>query len=91
MDRKDWSFHTLKKFRSQKSMTRDPYINCIVACLKIGVSIDDIKLPWNLYRPEVWQWRKRLYKKHKLSYVIGLRYKRAKATVIDYENKRTDY
>lgn len=51
------------KYRSQKSMTRDPYIMYIVALslidyYKTGPCVKAMKIPWNLYRSYLHNWRR---------------------------------
>jgi len=50
------------KYRSQNSITRDPWIYFIVACVVTGNEryMDDIKPPWYLFNPGVWTWRRYL-------------------------------
>lgn len=77
----------LVKFRTQNSITRDPHIALITASLFLGLDglVEEVAMPWRQYTPEVFRWRRRLIKPHKLEYVRRLRYLRAKATVLNYE------
>ncbi len=48
------------KYRPQHQMTRDPYIYFYTACIMLGREdlIELVKMPWYLYRPGTWAWRK---------------------------------
>ena len=67
-------------FRPQGYMTRDPYICFFTACviLKKRGYIEQVIIPWHLYRPfsKTWRWRKRLIKGDPANYVDELRYLR---------------
>ena len=77
-----------KEFRSQTRMTRDPYTAFYTACIMLDLKedIEIVKIPWYLYRPEVWTWRRRLIKDNSKDYVKRLRYLRALAVVKNYED-----
>lgn len=46
-----------RKYRSQKSMTRDPWIMLYSCAIHLGIDPKTIRFPqWWLYRPKVWQW-----------------------------------
>ena len=73
-----------KNYRSVKGMTRDPYIMfyCAAHLLNRRQFIDAVKMPWYLYRPNVWAWRRYLItgeEKYKRKYEfwqkISLRFK----------------
>ena len=69
------------KYRPQHDMTRDPYIAFFAACVFLNISlIPYIKIPWYLYRPHVWRWRKRLVIDKRKPYVRELGYLMAFAT-----------
>ena len=46
-------------YRPQDSMTRDPYIAWMTLCMIFGDEVD-INIPWYLYRPGIWAWRRYL-------------------------------
>ena len=77
----------LRKFRNQKGMTRDPYTNFYGMCMLLDRKqfIEAITIPWRLYSPEVFTWRKRLLRPHKEKYVNDQRYLRAKAITLNAE------
>lgn len=77
-------------YRPQKSMTRDPYQAFYLCCLHLGRPeyIKEVTIPWYLYTPSTWKWRRRLIKDNSKEFVQRLRYIRAKATVLKYENNR---
>lgn len=59
--------YIVHKRKGQTKMTRDPWIagySCAVH-LKAWTYLD-IKMPWKLYRPEVWAWRRALVGKPNL-------------------------
>jgi len=60
-------------YRPQKNMTRDGYIayfTCRVMFKYNSVFIESLKIPWYLYRPHIWAWRKLLIKPNKWSLFI---------------------
>lgn len=70
-----------KKYRWQHGMTRDPYILVISAMKLMGCvwekEIHRIKIPWWLYRPNLWAWHKYLSTgeikyKHRYEWWAGL-------------------
>jgi hypothetical protein len=70
-----------KRTRYRKDMTRDPYIafyRCAVHLNRVQF-VETIKMPIRLWRPEVWKWKRRLLKEHRLNYVQRLRHLRAGA------------
>ena len=77
------------KYRPQKSITRDPFYPFYLCCIMFDRMnlIEDVKIPWYLYSPEIWRWRKRLIKDNSKDYVKRLRYLRSLANVMNYENK----
>jgi len=51
--------YPLIKYRSQRSMTRDPWIAMYAAGLMLGYKSHlKAKIPFDLYRPKVWAWRR---------------------------------
>ncbi len=74
------------KHRRQRGMTRDPYIAFYAVCKLHSVAwVDSTPIPWYLYTPEVWRWRRRLIKDKRKDYVRRLGYIRAYTTVLDFE------
>ena len=67
----------LKKYRSQRSVTRDPYIMLTCAIyLHQYEMIRDLKIPWWLQRFDLWHWKKYLETsdmKHKDKYELLLK------------------
>lgn len=50
-----------KRYRSQKSMTRDPWVMFYAACIHFNKrEFISLKPQWRLYRPELWALRKAL-------------------------------
>lgn len=80
-----WNLDLIKtqKYRPQSSLTRDPFIYFYTACVVLDRKewIEDVEIPWWLYRPNTWRWRKYLItgKGYKKDYVILLDYYRALA------------
>jgi len=89
-------------YRSQDDMTRDPYIawgSCYAHLLGCDNGIHDadlkatfesITIPWYLYRPNTWGWRKRMIKDNRLHFVKRLSYFRALAVVNYFEKNDED-
>ena len=82
-----------QKYGPNCKLTRDPYIYFYAACVMLDRKqfISAVKIPWYLYRPNTWRWRKYLitgegYKKH---FVILLDYYRVLATKQIKDNQRT--
>lgn len=82
-----YPFKFLKWTRPQSDMTRDPYIAWFtfgMALLKsnlnvyegrnIIVEMEIMRIPWYLYRPKTWRWRKRLLKDTRKHYVKRIDY-----------------
>ena len=78
-----------EKYRSQNSLTKDPFYPFYYLCIKFGRRdlIEQVKIPLRLYRPEIWRWRRRLIKDNSKDYVKRLRYYRALSIVKNYENQ----
>lgn len=57
-------------YRPQGHMTRDPYISYYRTAMVLGMDwwIEKIKIPWYLYRPTVWAWRRFLITGSRWSY-----------------------
>jgi hypothetical protein len=60
------------RYRPQQNMTRDPYVFFYVACVYLGLPelIEEVMIPWYLYRPGVWAWRKCLIKESRINEMI---------------------
>jgi len=73
------------KYRSQSSMTRDPFIAFYTVCVFLDRKqfIEAVPMPWGNYSPEIWRWRKRLIKDNRAEYKRRLRWLRAKAIVLN--------
>ena len=76
------------EFRYQRRMTRDPFIAFYTLALFLGDDgyIKEVPMPWYLYSPNTWRWRRRLISDDRADYVIRLGYVRAMATILKYEN-----
>lgn len=72
------------KFRYQGRMTRDPFIALYLVCvfLERKQFIEVVKMPWYIYSPEVFRWRKRLIKDDRIDYKRRLGWLRANAVVM---------
>jgi hypothetical protein len=83
-----------RPYRWPNGMTRDPYIYFYAACVMFGKYdwIEEVKMPFYIWRPGIWAWRKTLYRRnwwnnfwyrkkgsHKHFYVTRLREFRAYA------------
>lgn len=82
-----------KRYGYQKRMSRDPFIAWFALCeyLNVPEKILEVPIPWYLYRPSVWQWRRRLITGgHPKRYVRRLRYLRSLAVVWHYERRDGD-
>lgn len=92
-------FLRIKKYdyRSQDDCTRDGYIafgacyehlmefaNCNLQ-IRLSEAFEKTTVPWWLYRPSTFIWRRRLIKDNTKLYVKRLRYLRALATVKHFE------
>jgi len=66
-------------------MVRDSFIALYTACVFLDRKqfIDAVPMPWYLYSPEVWRWRRRLIKDERIDYKRRLGWLRAKAVVMD--------
>jgi hypothetical protein len=84
---KHWFGITVKRyeFRYQGRMVRDSWIALYTACVFLDRKqfIEAVSMPWYLYSPEVWRWRKRLIKDERIDYKRRLGFLRAKAVVMD--------
>lgn len=50
-----------EKYRSQTSMTRDPWVMFYCCAIHLHNRCDiSFKPPWWLYRPELWSWRRKM-------------------------------
>lgn len=58
------------KYRPQHHQTRDGYIYYLSAHMVYYNYCDDLTIPWYLYRPHVWAWKKYLIKPNKWSAFI---------------------
>ena len=77
------------KFRYQGRMTRDPFIAFYTLSLFLDHPgyIDAVPIPWYLYSPNTWRWRRRLIEDKRKDYVIRLGYLRDMAGVLNYEQR----
>lgn len=50
------------RYRSQRNMTRDPYILFYACCVHLNrlQFIEEVRIPWHLYSRRTWVWRKAL-------------------------------
>lgn len=48
------------RYRSQRNMTRDPYILFYACCVHLNrlQFIEEVRIPWHLYSRRTWVWRK---------------------------------
>ena len=69
----------------RNQMTRDPYDYFFTACVEMDRKewIEEVTIPWYLYRRKTWRWRRFLItgKGYKKDYVIKLDYYRAMAAM----------
>ncbi len=73
------------EFRFQGRMVRDSFIALYTVCVFLDRKqfIDAVPMPWYLYSPEVWRWRRRLIKDERIDYKRRLGWLRASAVVMD--------
>ena len=71
----------------RKRMSRDPFVNFYAACIFLEQDhhIENIKIPWYLYRPGTWQWRNRLIEDDREDYRKRLTYLYGKAYTLKAE------
>ncbi|MCK5642676.1 MAG: hypothetical protein KAJ19_17845, partial [Gammaproteobacteria bacterium] len=71
----------------RKRMSRDPFVNFFTACifLRQDHHIKNITIPWYLYRPGTWRWRKRLIEDNREDYRKRLTYLYGKAITLKAE------
>ncbi len=80
-----WGFGKKVYSRPRHVMTRDPYIAWTTACIFTNNKhlIRRAPMPWYLYSPEIWRWRRRLIKDKRIDYKRRLGWLRARAVVMD--------
>jgi len=71
----------------RKRMSRDPFIGFFTACVMLNQMhhIKNITIPWYLYRPGTWRWRKRLIEDNREHYRQRITYMYAKAITVHLE------
>jgi len=78
--------HRPGDYRTQTSMTRDPWTLLYACAVHLGIDLTTLPMPqWWLYRPGVWKWHRRLINDKSPDYVQYLHYIRAKAIVMKWE------
>ena len=85
----NWQITDTCKYRSQKRMTRDPYIAFYNTALffEFPGLVEEVMIPWYCYSPKVWRWRKRLIRDTRKEYVKRLNYLMSNATAQNYERQ----
>ena len=75
------------EFRFQGRMVRDSFIALYTTSILLNVPeyIENTVMPWYVYSPKTWKWRRRLLKDNRIDYVIRLGYLRANAVVLSYK------
>jgi len=72
------------KYRWNKSITRDPFkaFYCAAIILQEERFIELVKMPWFIYSPKTWKWRKRLINDKRKLYVQRMDHYTSIATVL---------
>ena len=76
-----------KKYGHQKRMSRDPFIAFYTACAMhdLWEWIEQVTIPWHLYRPNTWRWRRRLIRDKRKDYLQRIDLMRAFAVTYNLE------
>ena len=82
---RQWKIATPEKHRHQKRKSRDPFQALYTVCVFLDRKqfIEAAPMPWYIYSPEIWRWRRRLIKDERLKYKRRLGWIRAKGTVLN--------
>jgi len=77
-------------YRFQGRMTRDPFIAWYNLAIYLDESayVEQLRMPWYIYSPKTWRWRRRLIKDTRKDFVIELDYLRWCASKMRYEKTR---
>jgi len=88
---KRFYFKNVKWYRSQYSVTRDPYILLYACVVHLGVDLGSCpNIPWYLYSPKTWAWIRALKGKRNSYLFWSKRTSSDKQFVIDLNKLMTD-